>query len=226
MKKSPQPLQMKKQAENFFLEKEGKTLRTPKGNFVAIPSEKLALAVIREQESLNNHNGFLSKLCFTALDYIIPGHSHVIESAVYQLDHDTLLHWSELPKELHAAQQERWLPLIVWFGQKYEIELDISYSLHLQHQSTSAKQQFGRMLQNLDLWHLTGFLGLAQELSSSILACAVYQQEINTSQALELSLLEEKVQIGKWGDDPFLQKKRQLIEQECLAAQQFLKLLN
>ena len=226
MKKSPQPLQMKKQAENFFLEKEGKTLRTPKGNFLAIPSEKLALAVIREQESLNNHNGFLSKLCFTALDYIIPGHSHVIESAVNQLDHDTLLHWSELPKELHAAQQERWLPLIVWFGQKYEIELDISYSLHLQHQSTSAKQQFGRMLQNLDLWHLTGFLGLAQELSSSILACAVYQQEINTSQALELSLLEEKVQIGKWGDDPFLQKKRQLIEQECLAAQQFLKLLS
>lgn len=219
------PILIKKQEESYFLEQANKAFLTPKGQKLLLPNERLAQAIIKEYQSQSHHAGFLLKLCYTAIDYIAANPKKIVENWQSDLDHDCLLHWSESPHDLHLEQQEKWQPVIQWFNQTYHTNFVWFYSFHIPPQPELSKRHFVELIAPFDHWKLAAFMNLAQELSSSLLAWAVMEKFISVLKAVDLSLLEEKNQIGKWGDDPFLQNRRNLITEECLRAYDFMGLL-
>ncbi|MBL0338710.1 MAG: hypothetical protein IPP67_05960 [Rhodospirillaceae bacterium] len=219
------PVVIKKQDKSFFLEQGNKAFLTPKGHKLLLPNERLARALSSEYQMQSSHAGFLLKLCYTAVDYIADNPKKMVENWQADIDHDCLFHWSELPVDLYLEQQEKWQPVIYWFNQTYHTDFVPFYTFHVQKQPDLSKKHFAELIAPFNHWQLAVFMNLAQELSSSLLAWAVIEKFISVPKAVDLSLLEEKNQIGKWGDDPFLQNRRDLVLQECLQAYNFLELL-
>lgn len=219
------PVVIKKQGESFFLEQGDKTFLTPRGQKLLLPNERLASALSSEYQKQSNHAGFLFKLCYTTIDYIAENPKKIVGNWQADIDHDCLFHWSELPLDLYLEQQKKWQPVIYWFNQTYHTHFAPFYTFHVQKQPDLSKKHFAELITPFNHWKLAVFMHLAQELSSSLLAWAVMEKFLSVSKAVDLSLLEEKTQIGKWGDDPFLQNRRNLILQECLGGYDFLELL-
>ncbi|ALC39727.1 l-2-k14505 [Drosophila busckii] len=179
-------------------------LKTPKGTLFTVKSEPLAIAVATEFDSQKDHiersRMHISALCFTAIDN--PNNLNKIDMVNYLLNFvptDTVLFQYDDEQDLQELQHNEWDPLINWFNQRFETNLQKTLNITPPQITDADKMKIAKHFHSYDLETLHGYIFAVDTLKSIVLACAVMEQQITVEKAVALARLEEEYQIKFWG---------------------------
>ncbi|KAH8352768.1 hypothetical protein KR084_006281 [Drosophila pseudotakahashii] len=179
-------------------------LKTPKGAPFVVRSEPLAIAVATEfdaqKENIDRSRMHLAALCFTAIDN--PNHLSKLDMVNYLLNFiatDTVLYQYDDENDLHDLQVNEWDPVIEWFNQRFETNLQKTMNIVPPQVSEDDKMKVAKHFHSYSLETLHGYTYAVDTLKSIVLACAVIEQMLTVEKAVALARLEEEYQLKFWG---------------------------
>ena len=189
----------------YLLNINNKSLKTPDGNIIELPSMKLAKILLKDYES-----SFKSKplnivrpikITNTAIDKIKPNNIFYINEITDNLNNDMICYFTNSPVELVDLQNKEWLPLINYMESSYNIELIYTSKLFSINQKPDSLLKLKNILNEINIFKLSAIYTLSQITKSIIISLALVNNKISAKKAFENSNLEELYQISKWGKD-------------------------
>ena len=189
----------------YLLNINNKSLKTPDGNIIELPSMKLAKILLKDYES-----SFKSKplnivrpikITNTAIDKIKPNNIFYINEITDNLNNDMICYFANSPLELVDLQNKEWLPLINYMKSSYNIELIYTSKLFSINQKPDSLLKLKNILNEINIFKLSAIYTLSQITKSIIISLALVNNKISAKKAFENSNLEELYQISKWGKD-------------------------
>lgn len=193
------------QKGKYLLNINNKSLKTPDGNIIELPSMKLAKILLKDYES-----SFKSKplnivrpikITNTAIDKIKPNNIFYINEITDNLNNDMICYFANSPVELVDLQNKEWLPLINYMESSYNIELIYTSKLFSINQKPDSLLKLKNILNEINIFKLSAIYTLSQITKSIIISLALVNNKISAKKAFENSNLEELYQISKWGKD-------------------------
>ncbi len=182
-----------------------KSLKTPDGNIIELPSMKLAKLLLKDYESSLNSKSLNIvrpiKITNTAIDKIKPNNIFYINEITNNLNNDMICYFANSPIELVDLQNKEWLPLINYMESSYNIELIYTSKLFSINQKPDSLLKLKNILNEINIFKLSAIYTLSQITKSIIISLALVNNKISAKKAFENSNLEELYQISKWGKD-------------------------
>jgi ATP synthase F1 complex assembly factor 2 len=215
----PGSAEFKDAADWYGVTLDGRVVKTPLGQILAVPSEMLAWAIAAEWDaqeiSLRPAQMPLMTLVCTALDQTAPAPEVAQANSLLYLPTDTVCYWADPLEDrlLYKKQKELWDGIHdhceLLFGDRAAAAIGANEglimsrvrgqkSLGLPHSTklVSGAQQFVR---SLDAWHLTALSVVAAEAKSFLAATALLSRGLLPMQAADAARVEEEFQITIWG---------------------------
>lgn len=189
----------------YLLNINNKSVKTPDGNIIELPSMKLAKILLKDYESSFKTKpiNIVSpiKITNTAIDKIKPNNNFYINKIVDHLNNDMICYFANSPTELVDIQNKEWLPLINYMKSSYNIELIYTSKLFSINQKPDSLLKLKNILNEINIFKLSAIYTLSQITKSIIISLALVNNKISAKKAFEYSNLEELFQISKWGKD-------------------------
>tara|TARA_Y100001960_G_scaffold38047_1_gene36284 strand:+ start:6908 stop:7606 length:699 start_codon:yes stop_codon:yes gene_type:complete len=193
------------QKGKYLLNINNKSLKTPDGNIIELPSMKLAKILLKDYESSFKSRSLNIvrpiKITNTAIDKIKPNNIFYINEITDNLNNDMICYFANSPVELVDLQNKEWLPLINYMESSYNIELIYTSKLFSINQKPDSLLKLKNILNEINIFKLSALYTLSQITKSIIISLALVNNKISAKKAFENSNLEELYQISKWGKD-------------------------
>ena len=200
-----QRVTVERHAAGYGIALDGRTVKTPLKHDLIVPAESLAEKIKQEfemqEDVIQPHTMFLTRLSNTAIDQVPDIREGMIESLVEYGWTDLLYHRVAEPEELRQRQSTQWDPVLQWIEMQYGIELQIGTGILPVRQNPNAIDTFRQEVQTLNSFALTGLSEVVSSLGSIILGLALIHDYAGTDALWTLSRLDEDWQTAKWGED-------------------------
>jgi chaperone required for assembly of F1-ATPase len=197
---------------------DGKPVKTPGGNALVLPTEKLAWAIAAEWRGQGDDivatTMPLLRLANTVIDGIAVNREGVIGAILRFGENDLLCYRAHQPPELVARQKAGWDPLLDWVAQKHGARMAMAEGLSHVDQPPEALAALHRALNEFDAFTLGGLHVIASITGSTVLTLAVADGFISGARAFELSRIDETYQAEKWGEDAEAAKRTAALAHE------------
>lgn len=197
---------------------DGRSVKTPARNMLALPTEKLAAAIASEWRAQGEEvvatSMPLLRLSNTVMDGVIPNREGVIDAILRFGENDLTCYRAHQPPDLVARQREGWDPLVVWVRQKFGAELRVAEGITHVDQPAQALAALRQALTGYDSFTLAGLHVVASITGSLVLALAVAEGETSGAHAFALSRIDENYQAEKWGEDAEAAKRATALAHE------------
>lgn len=209
---------------------DGRPVRTPARNLLALPSETLAEAVAEEWRAqgveIDPSTMPLTRLSNTALDGVASDMQAVAEDVLRYAGTDLLCYRAEGPEGLVARQAEAWDPVIDWvasdLGARFVMAEGVIHVQQPREAIAAFAVHVGQVREPLAL----AALHVATSLTgSALLALAVAKGAIEPDDAWEKAHLDERWNEELWGEDYEATKRRAMRRQDFDAAAKVLQTL-
>jgi chaperone required for assembly of F1-ATPase len=208
---------------------DGRTVKTPAGKLLAVPSRPLAEAMAVEWEAqgeeIKPKSMPMTQLASTALDRVGPERVAIREQLANFADTDLLCYRAEFPPDLVARQTSQWQPLLEWAAEELGSRLVVTSGVIAVEQPAEAVAALLARVDSYDVWRLTVAQAACAAAGSLVLALALVEGRLNGEQTYDLSQLDETYQIEKWGEDWEAADRRAALKRDILAAERLLTLL-
>jgi chaperone required for assembly of F1-ATPase len=208
---------------------DAKPLRTPAKRALAVPSERLALAIADEWDAqetdIRPHTMPLTRLAATALDHTAAAREKIVAEIANYAGTDLVCYRAEQPPALAARQEATWQPLIDWAARRYDAGLAVTTGIVPTTQSPAALKAFAGVVASYDDFRLTALQALTAACGSLVIALALAEGRLDADTAFVVSQLDETFQIEAWGEDAEATRRRALLAEDIAAAARFLELL-
>ena len=143
--------------EHFVVQLDKRSLRTPGGNKLTVPSDRPLLACLIAQEwdeqtqVVKPHSLPLTSLVSRAIDGLSEDRTRkdVEEFLMRYFDTDAVCFHQDQPAALVKLQKERWVPLIDWARRYLQIPINIAQGTLTHKQPDEAKAKLTRLLAGL-----------------------------------------------------------------------------
>ena len=203
-----------------------RTVRSPAGALLNLPSSDLAMAVAEEWmaqgETINPASMPLFSLAVSVVDRVIPQQMAIIKELASYGGNDLLCYRAN-DDDLAGRQQQQWQPWIDWAGNEFHVNLRVTTGIMPLPQLDVSG--FEASLQKLDMWRL-GVLHRAVSLGGSlVLGLGFVAGRLNSDQLFTTAFLDELWQNEKWGRDFEAEDRQNHIRAELYNAARFLALL-
>jgi len=201
---------------------DGKALRTPNGNPLALPTDALAGVIASEwqaqQERIDLQSMFNTRLAHMAIDRAAKAGAELAAEATRYAETDLVCHLADGPATLRDRQQAGWGPLRNWAADEMGVRLKAVEGIIPQEQPVESLEAMRAHATGLDAFRLAGLVHGVALLGSAVLGLAVERGKIRTVEAFELSRIDEQFQIEKWGqdDEAMLRTQRHRAEARAL----------
>jgi ATP synthase F1 complex assembly factor 2 len=210
----------------FGVTLDGKSLKTPLGKNLAVPSHCLAWAIAAEwdaqHQTLQPAQMPLMTLTCTAMDQVTASADAYREQALRYLPTDTTCYWADPGEDrvLHRKQQQTWDGLHdyceTFLQSRPSLAMGTSEGVIMSRPRTlkqSGLPHPPELLENalewvdtLDAWHLCALHSVTSESKSFLVGMAVILSNVDSSnpfydltRAVAASRVEEEFQIDCWG---------------------------
>jgi chaperone required for assembly of F1-ATPase len=197
---------------------DGRPVKTPSGNSLLLPTEKLASAIAAEWRGQGDEiipTGMpLLRLANTVIDGVAAHREEVIGAILRFGENDLVCYRAHQPPELAARQKTGWDPLLDWVAQKHRARMRIAEGLTHVDQPAEALAALHRALGNFDAFTLGALHVIASITGSTVLALAVADGVLSGTRAFELSRIDEIYQVEKWGEDAEAAKRTAALAHE------------
>lgn len=201
---------------------------TPAKNPFTLPNPALAEAIEKEWQLGKKYSPSsmpLTALAYTAIDKIAGNKNYIVEILMVYIDSDTLAYRATSSENLAKLQEEKWGSVLKWAGSRFDVAWQTTSGVMPVEQSPVLHKTIERYLHSLNEWQLAAFCVLSSGFSSLVLAISVCENHLTASEAFTLSRLEEDEQAKQWGRDTEMEKRTRKMQEEIIAAGQFLHLL-
>lgn len=213
----------------FAILLDGKAIKTPGARSLAVPSPRLAEAIVEEWRSQGEQvlpsTMPMTQLASTALDRVGPERAHITQQLMNYAETDLLCYRAETPNDLVARQTKSWQPLLDWAARTLDAPLLTTTSLTALAQPEDSLAALNRRLEAYDDWRLTALQSATAAMGSLILGLALAEGILDAEAAFQASQLDETYQIELWGEDWEAADRRAALKSDIEATEVFLGLL-
>lgn len=219
------------QAEDgFAVQLDGRSIRTPAGKPLRLPTLALAEAIAAEWEAqgeeIHPTSMPMMSLASTAIDRIAPDRVAIIEQMVNYAATDLLCYRTASPAELVERQTQGWQPILDWAACDLGAPLTATCGIIAVDQPSASMARLKERLEAYDQWRLAAISSATAALGSLVLALALAEGRLAGSDAFALSILDDTFQIEQWGDDAEAADRRSRLQGDVLAAERLLVLVS
>ncbi|MEO8302171.1 MAG: ATP12 family protein [Rhizomicrobium sp.] len=184
---------------------DGKSVKTPARNVLALPTEKLACAVAAEWQAQETDviaaTMPLLRLANSVIDGVAANRAQVIDAILRFGENDLLCYRAHQPPDLAARQREGWDPLLDWVRRQHGVQMTLAEGLTHIDQTPQALAGLRRALEDFEAFALGGLHVVASITGSTVLALAVADGFVSGAHVFALSRIDENYQAEKWGQD-------------------------
>lgn len=209
---------------------DGKPVRTPTRNSLAVPTEALARAIAEEWnaqgETVDPRAMPLTGLANAAIDRVSADPTGFAAGLARYAESDLACYRAEAPSELVKRQEESWDKLLAWGRRRFDVDFDTACGVIHVAQPDATVQRLAHALAALDPFRLAGVSPLVTTGGSLVAALAVLEGAIGAEQAWDAVTIDERWQFEKWGPDPEAEAVLETKRHEFLAGARFLQLLS
>lgn len=184
---------------------DGRTLRTPKGHALGLPTRAVAEQIAAEWDAqvavIEMASMHATRLANTAIETIGASRDGVADQIVEYAGADLVCYFAETPAVLRARQEAAWEPLLA----RAETELGLRFErcagiLH-RDQPAGTLAKVREIALSHDDFGLAGLAFGVPLFGSAVLAIAVRRGWLAGAAAFDLSRIDEAFQEEQWGID-------------------------
>lgn len=212
----------------FAILLDGRVVKTPSKQPLAVPAPKLAEALAAEwdaqKEEIDPRNMRLTKLANTAIDLVAPRRDQVIAEIVNFAGTDLLCYRADAPVALAERQTALWDPLIGWAAEQ-GISLTVTTGLIHVAQPETSLDAYGRAVAALDPFRIAGLHNAVTLTGSAVLGLAITLGRLTPEEAFDIAHLDEHWQMEISGRDEEEEARLALRRSELLETGRFIALL-
>lgn len=212
--------------DGFRILLDGRPVKTPAKNMLALSTRALAEAVADEwagqgDEIVPATMPFL-KLSNTAIDGVAANRADVIAAILRFGENDLLCYRAGEPSDLARLQGEGWDPVLDWARRRHGAAFTVVTGFTHQDQPPATLAAFRAALDGHDSFALAALHVAASIAGSVVLALALAEGELTPAQVFALSRIDEDYQASKWGRDQEAEHRAALLARELDKAAAFI----
>ena len=208
---------------------DGKPVRTPAGRPLAVPGAALAEAVAGEwaaqDETIDRETMPLTRLVCTALDLVPARRAEIVAEVAAYAGTDLVCYRTEEPPALARRQTAAWEPLVAWAAARYGAGLAVTTSLTPLAQAPAALEALRGAVAAEDDVALAGLSMTTRAFGSVVIALALREGRLDAAAAADASLVDERHQIERWGEDAALAARCARVARDAADAARLFRLL-
>jgi chaperone required for assembly of F1-ATPase len=191
--------------DGFGVMLDARTLRTPVGAKLVLPSPVLAELVASEwsaQEGVVDYASMpATRLAYTVVDRLDGARAATAAEIARQADADQLCYFAEAPASLTGRQKARWGPMLDWAAKALNLRFERVTGVLHRTQPQSTLDRIETLALTMDDFTLAGLALAASLFTSAVLALALQRGVLSGDEAFDLSRLDEAFQEEQWGVD-------------------------
>ncbi len=209
----------------------GKTLTTPRGTAMAVPTAALAAAIAAEWPALRKGKKpdpralKLTRVAATALDLVRPQREKVVSDLLAYAETELVCHRASAPPGLVARQDALWQPLLAWVIARYDASLQVTRSVLAVEQPPATLARLSAALAQFDDFRLAALSLAVTTAGSLVIGLALVAGRIDAAAAFDAAELDATYQIEQWGEDAEATARRAEVRDDLETAARFVGLL-
>jgi chaperone required for assembly of F1-ATPase len=215
-------------AEGFGVLLDGKPVRTPARNPLAMSTQPLAQALAdewsRQSDSIDPDLMPLTRLANSIIDGVTTQSAAVREEIEKYLGSDLLFYRAEGPASLVELQTRHWDPVMAWardtLGARFVLAEGVVFT-----SQPSQSLEAARHAIPADAWRLGAMHSVTTLTGSALLALALLHDAITADQVWTAAHVDEDWNMERWGQDETVLTRRALRRTELDAAATVMALL-
>lgn len=192
-------------AEGFGIVLDGRLVRTPGRAPLAVPSERLAEAIVEEWnaqgEKIDPRSMPLTGLANAAIDRIAPDRERFARGLAVFGESDLLCYRAEGPAPLVRRQSELWDPILDWARRRFDVAFETVAGIIHRPQPAATVERLQSAVLARTPFELAGLSPLVTVSGSILIALALAEGAIGLESAWDAATLDEQWQAEQWGED-------------------------
>lgn len=212
----------------FMVHLDGRTLRTPQRNALAVPTERLAEQIAKEWrqqgDEIDPTTMALTRLANSTLDGVIPQQSAVINDIAKYAGHDLVCYRAEGPKTLSDRQRQAWDPVIDWAETCLGVRWVCSAGVIPVEQPGAAASAVRAKLAVYNPFQLAALHEITSLTGSALMALHYGDGQRDIDEVWASAHIDEAFQAEQWGEDAVATARRTERLKEAKQADRFFHL--
>ena len=208
---------------------DGKPVRTPAGRPLAVSSAVLANAVAEEWaaqgETIDHETMPLTRLVCTALDLVPERRADIVAEIAAYAETDLVCYRTDAPPALARRQAAAWEPLVTWAAERYGAHLAVTSAITPIAQAPAALEALRDAVAGEDDFTLAGLSLTTRSFGSLVIALAMREGRLDAEAAADASLVDERYQLERWGEDAELAARCARVARDAADAERLFRLL-
>ncbi len=208
---------------------DGKPVRTPASRPLAVPGAALANAVAEEWasqgETIDRETMPLTRLVCTALDLVPERRADIVAEVAAYAETDLVCYRTDTPPALARRQAAAWEPLVAWADERYGARLAVTTSITPLAQAPEALEALRNAVASEDDFALAGLSTATRAFGSLVIALAMREGRLDAEAAADASLIDERFQLERWGEDAELAARCARVARDAADAERLFRLL-
>jgi chaperone required for assembly of F1-ATPase len=193
------------EAGGFAVTLDGRSVKTPAGRPLVLPTRALAEAVAGEWnaqgETIDPASLPLTKLANTAVDGVADRNAKVADEILSYAATDLVCYRAAYPEELAAAQAKAWDPILSWVEERYGAPLFAGSGIAPIAQPEASLAALGGAIAPLSPFKLAALHVMTALTGSALIALAHSGSYLDADAAWAAAHIDETWQAQQWGED-------------------------
>ena len=200
---------------------DGKPIRTPGRQLLAVPTRVLAQALAaewdRQGERLDPIRMPLTRLANSIIDGVQAAAEPVRAEIIKYLGSDLVFYRAGRPRGLVARQAELWNPIVDWAHEALGARFVLTQGVTFTSQPKSALAQVRAAIPT-DPWRVGALHAITTLTGSALIAVAILDGRLTIEAAWAAAHVDEDWNMAQWGSDEVVLERRRLRLAELEAA--------
>ena len=214
----------------WTVELDGRPLRTPARQPLALPTKGLADAIAEEWqgagETVDPRAMPLTGLANAAIDRIATDKDAFSAGLAKYAEADLLCYRADLQEALAERQESEWGSLLTWARRRYDVDFAVTGGVIHVPQPQATVQRLTHAAAELDAFRLAGLSPLVTIGGSLVAGLMILEEAISAEDAWDALTLDERWQAEQWGADDEAAAALASRRSEFLVGARFLRLLD
>jgi chaperone required for assembly of F1-ATPase len=215
--------------QQFLIQLDGRAVRTPAKQALALPSRAVAEALAAEWaaqgERIDPTTMPMTRLVNVAIDGVSGERNAVADEVVKYAGSDLLCYRAEGPEGLVLSQTLQWDPVLAWARDELDLHFVLVQGISFADQPEATLARVREIVTPLDPLRLTALHTIMTLTGSALLAIAVLKGKLDTDAAWAAAHVDEDWNMQLWGRDEEAMIRRATRFKEMAAARRLLQLL-
>jgi chaperone required for assembly of F1-ATPase len=192
-------------ADGFAVTLDGRTVKTPAGRQLVLPTRALAEAVASEWnaqgETIEPSSLPLTKLANTAIDGVADRKTEVADEILKYAATDLVCYRAAYPAQLAARQANAWDPVLSWASERYRAPFFAGSGIAPLAQPPASLEALRGAVAPLNAFKLAALHVMTTLTGSALIALAHIDGHLDADAAWAAAHIDETWQAQQWGED-------------------------